>query len=184
MAASRARPCDAVALRVVYEVAQSVHVPVIGIGGFATLDDALDMLAAGAVAVGVAWRRWPTRCCPSAWRTSSPTPAGRAASRRGGLVGTALPGGRPRRARAARSTRADAAPAPGWWLLAINVATAAAYAWDKPGRARGGRRTRERTLSAQPAGRVVGAWIGLFGLRHKTRHRSFWLVQSVAPSPG
>jgi dihydroorotate dehydrogenase (NAD+) catalytic subunit len=42
-----------IALRVVYEVAQSVHVPVIGVGGIATLDDALDMLAAGAVAVGV-----------------------------------------------------------------------------------------------------------------------------------
>ena len=42
-----------VALRVVYEVAQSVDVPVIGIGGIATLDDVLDMLAVGAVAVGV-----------------------------------------------------------------------------------------------------------------------------------
>ncbi|HET7830719.1 MAG TPA: dihydroorotate dehydrogenase [Candidatus Limnocylindrales bacterium] len=42
-----------VALRVVYEVAQVVDVPVIGIGGIATIDDALDMLAAGAVAVGV-----------------------------------------------------------------------------------------------------------------------------------
>ena len=42
-----------VALRVVYEVAQSVDVPVIGIGGIATLEDVLDMLAVGAVAVGV-----------------------------------------------------------------------------------------------------------------------------------
>ena len=42
-----------VALRVVYEVAQSVDLPVIGIGGIATLDDVLDMLAVGAVAVGV-----------------------------------------------------------------------------------------------------------------------------------
>ena len=42
-----------VALRVVYEVAQVVDVPVIGIGGVATIDDVLDMLAAGASVVGV-----------------------------------------------------------------------------------------------------------------------------------
>ena len=42
-----------VALRVVYEVAQVVKVPVIGIGGVATLDDVLDLLAVGAIAVGV-----------------------------------------------------------------------------------------------------------------------------------
>ena len=42
-----------IALRVVYEVAQVVDVPVIGIGGISTVDDALDMLAVGAVAVGI-----------------------------------------------------------------------------------------------------------------------------------
>jgi dihydroorotate dehydrogenase (NAD+) catalytic subunit len=42
-----------IALRVVYELAQTVDIPVIGIGGVATLDDALDLLAAGASAVGV-----------------------------------------------------------------------------------------------------------------------------------
>ena len=42
-----------VALRAVYEVAQAVDIPVIGIGGVATLDDALDLLAVGASAVGV-----------------------------------------------------------------------------------------------------------------------------------
>jgi dihydroorotate dehydrogenase (NAD+) catalytic subunit len=41
------------ALRVVYEVAQAVDVPVIGIGGVATIEDVLDLLAVGAVAVGV-----------------------------------------------------------------------------------------------------------------------------------
>ena len=42
-----------IALRVVYEVAQAVDIPVIGIGGVATVEDALDLLAAGASAVGV-----------------------------------------------------------------------------------------------------------------------------------
>jgi dihydroorotate dehydrogenase (NAD+) catalytic subunit len=43
-----------IALRVVWEVAQAVAVPVIGIGGVAAIDDVLDLLAAGASAVGVA----------------------------------------------------------------------------------------------------------------------------------
>lgn len=42
-----------IALRVVYEVAQVVDVPVIGIGGITRLGDVLDFLAAGAAAVGV-----------------------------------------------------------------------------------------------------------------------------------
>ena len=42
-----------IALRVVWEVAQVVDVPVIGIGGVATVDDVLDFLAVGACAVGV-----------------------------------------------------------------------------------------------------------------------------------
>ncbi len=42
-----------IALRVVYEIAQVVDLPVIGIGGVATIDDVLDLLAAGASAVGV-----------------------------------------------------------------------------------------------------------------------------------
>ena len=42
-----------VALRVVFEVAQVVDVPVIGIGGVTTVDDVLDLLAVGASAVGV-----------------------------------------------------------------------------------------------------------------------------------
>jgi dihydroorotate dehydrogenase (NAD+) catalytic subunit len=40
-------------LRVVWEIAQVVEVPVIGIGGVSTIDDVLDYLAAGASAVGV-----------------------------------------------------------------------------------------------------------------------------------
>jgi dihydroorotate dehydrogenase (NAD+) catalytic subunit len=41
-------------LRVVYEIAQVVRLPIIGIGGIASLDDVLDYLAAGATAVGLA----------------------------------------------------------------------------------------------------------------------------------
>ena len=43
-----------IALRVVHEIAQVVDVPVIGVGGVASIDDVLDLLAAGASAVGVA----------------------------------------------------------------------------------------------------------------------------------
>jgi dihydroorotate dehydrogenase (NAD+) catalytic subunit len=42
-----------VALRIVYEAAQVVKIPVIGIGGVTDLDDVLDFLAVGAVAVQV-----------------------------------------------------------------------------------------------------------------------------------
>ncbi len=42
-----------VALRIVYEVAQVVDIPVIAIGGVTGIDDVLDYLAAGAVAVQV-----------------------------------------------------------------------------------------------------------------------------------
>jgi uncharacterized membrane protein YsdA (DUF1294 family) len=67
------------------------------------------------------------------------------------------------------------------WLVAINVATAAAYAYDKSAARRGGRRVRERTLWILClAGGVGGAWLVFFGMRHKTRHRSFWIVQGVA----
>jgi uncharacterized membrane protein YsdA (DUF1294 family) len=68
------------------------------------------------------------------------------------------------------------------WLIGINVVTAAAYAWDKTrSRREGARRVRERTLWILClAGGVVGAWIVFFGLRHKTLHRSFWIVQSIA----
>ena len=67
------------------------------------------------------------------------------------------------------------------WLAVVNVVTAAAYAYDKLSAQRGGRRIRERTLLLMDiAGGVVGAWIVFFGMRHKTLHRRFWIVQSVA----
>jgi uncharacterized membrane protein YsdA (DUF1294 family) len=67
------------------------------------------------------------------------------------------------------------------WLIVINIATAVAYAWDKAAARRGARRIRERTLLLlNVLGGFIGAWIVFFGMRHKTRHRSFWIVQSVA----
>ena len=67
------------------------------------------------------------------------------------------------------------------WLVVVNVATAAAYAYDKMAAPRGGRRVRERTLWILClAGGVGGAWLTFLGMRHKTLHRSFWVVQSVA----
>ena len=67
------------------------------------------------------------------------------------------------------------------WLVAINLVTAAAYAYDKLAAPRGGRRIRERTLWILClAGGVGGAWLVFLGMRHKTQHRSFWIVQSIA----
>ena len=42
-----------IALRVVFEIAQGVDIPIIGIGGVTTIHDVLDLLAAGASAVGI-----------------------------------------------------------------------------------------------------------------------------------
>jgi uncharacterized membrane protein YsdA (DUF1294 family) len=67
------------------------------------------------------------------------------------------------------------------WLVAVNVVTAALYAYDKLAAPRRWRRIRERTLwICCVVGGVLGAWVVFFGLRHKTRHGSFWIVQSLA----
>jgi dihydroorotate dehydrogenase (NAD+) catalytic subunit len=42
-----------IALRAVYQVAQAVRIPVVGIGGIATIDDAMEFLVAGATAVQI-----------------------------------------------------------------------------------------------------------------------------------
>jgi dihydroorotate dehydrogenase (NAD+) catalytic subunit len=42
-----------IALRAVYQVAQAVDIPVIGIGGIATVDDVMEFLVAGASAVQI-----------------------------------------------------------------------------------------------------------------------------------
>jgi uncharacterized membrane protein YsdA (DUF1294 family) len=67
------------------------------------------------------------------------------------------------------------------WLALASLITAVAYAWDKGAARRKARRIPERTLFLLNfAGGVVGAWLAFFGLRHKTRHTSFWVVQSLA----
>jgi uncharacterized membrane protein YsdA (DUF1294 family) len=68
------------------------------------------------------------------------------------------------------------------WLVGINVVTAVIWAWDKSSARRpGARRVRERTLMLLAlAGGVAGAWLVFLGLRHKTLHRSFWIVLAGA----
>jgi uncharacterized membrane protein YsdA (DUF1294 family) len=64
------------------------------------------------------------------------------------------------------------------WLAAASMVTAAVYAYDKIAAPRGWRRVRERTLWLLClSGGVAGAWLVFFGMRHKTRKRSFWAVQ-------
>ena len=53
-----------IALRMVYEVAQSVKIPVIGIGGISTAEDVVEFLLAGATAVEVGTANfWDPRAC-------------------------------------------------------------------------------------------------------------------------
>jgi len=69
----------------------------------------------------------------------------------------------------------------GVYLLGVNVATAYLYYRDKRAAQQGKWRIAERTLFiANLLGGVVGAWMVFLGLHHKTRHLSFWMVQSVA----
>ncbi|OGN83248.1 MAG: dihydroorotate dehydrogenase B catalytic subunit [Chloroflexi bacterium GWC2_73_18] len=86
-----------VALRVVYEVAQAVRIPVVGIGGIASLEDALEFLYAGAAAVQVGTAIFADPTVPlriieglRAFCAAAGVPAARE------LVGLALPGGRRR----------------------------------------------------------------------------------------
>ncbi len=67
------------------------------------------------------------------------------------------------------------------YLFGVNVLTAGMYAYDKRAARQRLPRIRERTLWLLClAGGAAGAWIVFFGMRHKTLHRSFWVVQSLA----
>jgi dihydroorotate dehydrogenase (NAD+) catalytic subunit len=81
-----------IALRVVFEVAQVVRIPIIGCGGISSLDDVLDYLAAGATAVGLATAALADPWLPG--RLGSELAARQRAQGVTGyrdLVGTALP---------------------------------------------------------------------------------------------
>jgi dihydroorotate dehydrogenase (NAD+) catalytic subunit len=78
-----------VALRCVYQVARAVAIPVVGIGGIATLDDVLEFMVAGAAAVQIGTANYydPT----VSQRLAEELPAGLAAAgvrRAADLVGT------------------------------------------------------------------------------------------------
>jgi dihydroorotate dehydrogenase (NAD+) catalytic subunit len=81
-----------VALRIVYEVCQVVDIPVIAIGGITGLDDVLDFLAVGAVAVQVGTAIFADPTLPIRLVDDLRAEcASRGLSAYGSLVGTALP---------------------------------------------------------------------------------------------
>ncbi len=81
-----------VALRIVYEVAQVVDIPIVAIGGITCLDDVLDYLAAGAVAVQVGTAIFADPTLPIRLVDDLRAEcASRGLAAYGALVGTALP---------------------------------------------------------------------------------------------
>ena len=91
-----------VARRIVYEVAQTVDLPIVGIGGVASLDDVLDYLAVGAVAVQVGTAVFADPALPARLVDELAAECRRRGVRSiRELVGTALP---PRPARSGRGS--------------------------------------------------------------------------------
>jgi cold shock CspA family protein/uncharacterized membrane protein YsdA (DUF1294 family) len=71
-------------------------------------------------------------------------------------------------------------PWPLGWLVLVNVATLAVWAWDKYRAVRNGRRVPEAGLLGLAAiGGSVGAWIGVGWLGHKRRKSTFVLTLSA-----
>jgi uncharacterized membrane protein YsdA (DUF1294 family) len=67
------------------------------------------------------------------------------------------------------------------WLIAGTVTTFLFYTIDKAQARRNGWRVPEVVLQGMVlAGGVIGGWLGMLVLRHKTLHRSFWVVQWIA----
>jgi len=95
----------AVGLRAVYEIAQVVRVPVIGVGGVATLDDVLDYLAAGASAVGLATAALADPTLPGRLGAELARWCQERGTRPSALVGRALPRRRQRGGLRARPLR-------------------------------------------------------------------------------
>lgn len=62
-----------IALRCVYQVAQAVSIPIVGIGGIATLDDVMEFLAAGASSVQVGTANYYDPCVSQRLVESLPT---------------------------------------------------------------------------------------------------------------
>lgn len=82
-----------VAMRVVYEIVAAVDVPVVAMGGVASLDDVLDYLALGAVAVGVGTAAFADPALPGRLATELAAHClGAGLASHLALVGTARPG--------------------------------------------------------------------------------------------
>ena len=81
-----------VALRIVYEAAQTVSIPIVAIGGVTELGDVLDFLAVGAVAVQVGTAIFADPTLPVRLVDELAAEcAGRGLATHRGLIGTALP---------------------------------------------------------------------------------------------
>lgn len=64
------------------------------------------------------------------------------------------------------------------WLLGSGASTFLFFAFDKQRARSNGGRAPERVLQGMSLlGGVLGGWAGMLLLHHKTRKRSFWLVQ-------
>ena len=67
------------------------------------------------------------------------------------------------------------------WILGGAVATFLLYWYDKRQARRGGGRVPEKVLMLLALlGGVAGAWAGMFLLRHKTQHTTFYIVNGIA----
>ena len=108
------------ALRLVWQVARNVRIPIIGIGGITTIDDVMDFLVAGAMPSRSAPPTSSTRCCGH-WvlavvRAAADMGAGTASAARAELVSARWTPRSVRRTRgSAPAVRSTSRAAPGRW---------------------------------------------------------------------